>query len=60
MTPKEHALHERLLDLWATRRATKAQILRCTELDRKSAFERREALQSAPAGRVRCDSHPRP
>lgn len=37
MTPKERALHAKLLNLWAMRRATKAQIERCMELDRKAA-----------------------
>lgn len=31
------AEHKRLLDLWACGKATKAQILRCMELDRKAA-----------------------
>lgn len=29
--------HKRLLALWATGRATKQQIMRCTALDRKAA-----------------------
>jgi len=36
-TAKEGAEHKRLLQLWATRRATMRQIHRCMELDRKAA-----------------------
>jgi hypothetical protein len=36
MSEKEHATHQRLLRLWAQGRATKAQMLRCMELDRKA------------------------
>jgi hypothetical protein len=34
---------ERLQNLWATGRATKTQILRCMELDRKQEHARKEA-----------------
>ena len=40
MSDKERQEHERLLDLWACRKATKAQMLRCMELDRKAANEK--------------------
>ena len=39
MTSKERNEHARLLALWACLKATKAQILRCIELDRKAANE---------------------
>lgn len=37
MTEKERKEHEKLSRLWATRKATKRQILRCIELSRKAA-----------------------
>jgi Ser/Thr protein kinase RdoA (MazF antagonist) len=37
MTQAEIEEWERLSHLWATRRATKKQIMRCMELDRKAA-----------------------
>lgn len=37
MTAKEEREHARLLRLWATGRATRKQIERCMELDRKTA-----------------------
>lgn len=37
MTPKERKEWERLSRLWACRRATKKQILRCMELDRRAS-----------------------
>lgn len=37
MTKREQAEHARLLRLWATGRATRKQVLRCMELDRKAA-----------------------
>jgi hypothetical protein len=36
VTRAELAEHSRLLALWATGRATRAQMLRCMELDRKA------------------------
>ena len=35
----EREEHQRLMTLWATRKATKRQLLRCMELDRKFANE---------------------
>lgn len=37
MTEKERAEHAELRELWATQQATRKQILRCMELDRKAA-----------------------
>ena len=37
MTDLEHREHSRLLRLWARGNATRRQILRCMELDRKSS-----------------------
>jgi len=36
MTDKELREWDRLSDLWATGKATKAQMLRCLQLDRKA------------------------
>ena len=36
MNTKERAEHSRLLNLWATGRATRKQILRCRELDHQA------------------------
>lgn len=36
MSAKERKEHERLTKLWMSRRASKAQMLRCMELDRKA------------------------
>lgn len=41
MTLCEQKEHAKLTRLWATWKATRMQILRCMELDRKSAAERR-------------------
>jgi hypothetical protein len=38
MSKRELATMRRLQLLWATRRATKAQILRCMELERKAGL----------------------
>lgn len=46
MTAKEIRLHKKLSDKWATGRATEKEILRCMELDRKTAADRKaEAAQ---------------
>lgn len=37
MTKKEQQEHARLRQLWATQKASRKQILRCMELDRKAA-----------------------
>lgn len=37
MTDKERQEHDKLRELWATQQATRKQILRCMELDRKAA-----------------------
>lgn len=37
MSEREQKEHARLLRLWATARATRQQLERCMELDRKSA-----------------------
>ncbi len=37
MTAKEIAEHKKLTKLWIARKATKKQILRCMELDRKAS-----------------------
>lgn len=39
MSTKERKEHSKLLRLWATRRATRKQMLRCMELDRKARGE---------------------
>lgn len=47
MTAKERREWKRLQRLWATSTATKAQMLRCMELDRKAAAAHR-AVERAP------------
>lgn len=42
MTVGERKTHERLLRRWATGRASHSEMLRCMELDRKSANETRD------------------
>lgn len=39
MSRAEKREHDRLCRLWATGKATKKQILRCMELDRKAAAQ---------------------
>jgi len=38
MTDEERREHARLLRLWATGKATRRQMLRCTELDRRAVL----------------------
>jgi hypothetical protein len=46
MTTKERKEHIRLGIRWLNRKATKRQILRCMELDRKFEFENRQLIFS--------------
>lgn len=39
LTEREQQEHAKLLRLWALKKATRAQMLRCVELDRKSDDE---------------------
>lgn len=47
MTKKEQQEHARLRALWATQKATRQQMLRCMELDRKAETEHHAAPRTA-------------
>lgn len=52
MSTKERKEHIRLGRLWLTRKATKREIVRCMELDRKAEYENRQLIFSGdPEGR---------
>jgi hypothetical protein len=60
MTPEETRERERLHKLWATKRATRGQILRCMALDREAERDKLSAAFDASRPPAHTEEERRP